>query len=64
MHINTSVSLDADDQFAWTPDQAAAQVLAALGGNATKDFCLVTLTHSEAGQAGAPPIPEGAVDVD
>lgn len=58
MIIRTTVQLsDPDESFAYTPDAAAAQVLAALGANPTKDTSFVTVTQSAVGSAGVPPDP-------
>lgn len=53
MKISTTVELGPNDSFAYTPDAAAAQVLAALGGNPTKDHSSVTITQDATGTAGA-----------
>lgn len=58
MEITVSVQLDQDDVFAYTPAAAATQVIAALGGNPTKDFCTVAVQQSATGQAGTPPPPQ------
>jgi hypothetical protein len=56
MQIQTVVMLDEDDSFAYTPDAAAAQVLAALGGNPTKDYATCTIQMSpNKGEAGTTP---------
>ena len=56
MQISVYVTLDSpDESFAYTPDAGAAQVLAALGGNPTKDHCWLTVQQSAAGSAGLPP---------
>jgi hypothetical protein len=57
MQITCTVQLDNDDSFAYTPDQAATQVLAALGGNPTVDGCSVHVSQSASGSAGTPPDP-------
>jgi hypothetical protein len=58
MIIDVSVRLGRDDSLAYTPDAAAMQVLVALGGNATKDYCeLHVTTVDEPGTAGTPPPP-------
>jgi hypothetical protein len=60
MRITTVVELGDGDSFAYTPDAAATQVLAALGGNPTNDYAIVTVTmpptHGEAGVQS--PLPE------
>jgi hypothetical protein len=56
MIINVHVQLGPDDTLAYAPDAAAMQVLVALGGNATEDYCMLTATtSSEPGTAGAGP---------
>jgi hypothetical protein len=56
VQITTTVELEGNDSFAYTPDAAATQVLAALGGNPTTDFCVCTVhMPSNAGNAGTPP---------
>jgi len=56
MVITTTVQLEGDDAFAYTPDAAAAQVLAALGGNPTKDVAHVTVSMpASTGSAGSVP---------
>jgi hypothetical protein len=61
VQITTRVQLGEDDSFAYTADAAATQVLAALGGNPTKDYSTVTvLMPATAGTAGTPP-PEPSV---
>jgi hypothetical protein len=57
MQISTTVILEAGDSFAYTADAAAAQVLAALGGNPTNDLSTVFLQTQQSGQAGTPPPP-------
>jgi hypothetical protein len=59
MVINTIVQLGDGDSFAYTADAAATQVLAALGGNPTKDHATITINQAAAGQAGTPPPPPG-----
>jgi hypothetical protein len=53
MVINTTVELGDGDSFAYTAEAAAAQVLAALGGNPTKDTAHVTVKQLSAGSSGA-----------
>jgi hypothetical protein len=56
MRISVNVNLDKDETLAYTPDAAAMQVLVALGGNASEDFCeLYVHTSAEPGTAGPPP---------
>ena len=57
MNISVTVTLDSDDNFAYTPDAGAAQVLAALGGNPTTDTCTLNVMQSAMGTAGAEPEP-------
>jgi len=65
MQITTYVLLGEGDNFAYTADGAAAQVLAALGGNPTKDHCLVQVTMPATdGSAGTPPTAPAAADAD
>lgn len=56
MQITTTVQLGDGDSFAYTADAAAAQVLAALGGNPTKDSASVSIQQHALGQAGTPPL--------
>jgi hypothetical protein len=57
MEITVHVELGPDDTLAYTPDAAAMQVLVALGGDATKDFCTITsATSREPGTAGVAPV--------
>jgi hypothetical protein len=62
MHFIVHVNLGDDETLAYAPDAAAMQVLTALGGNPTKDYCVVQINHplppappSEQGEAGTPP---------
>jgi hypothetical protein len=57
MHLETVVRLGDGDSFAYTADAAASQVLAALGGNPTKDYATVSIVQSAGGSAGTPPPP-------
>jgi len=57
MHIETVVRLGDGDSFAYTADAAAAQVLAALGANPTKDYATVSIVQSSGGSHGTPPPP-------
>jgi hypothetical protein len=60
MQITVNVQLESDDALAYTPDAAAAQVLAALGANPTNDYCVVYVTTTASpGTAGTPPPPPG-----
>lgn len=54
MQITVNVQLQSDDNFAYTPDAAAAQVIAALGGNPANDYCQVYLSSATAGASGTP----------
>lgn len=56
MIFRTSVELGPDDAFLYTPDAAAGQVLAALGGNSTKDTSYVTVTQNAQGHSGVDPL--------
>lgn len=55
MDIHTNVVLGPDDNFAYSPDAGAAQVLAALGGNPTTDASFLTVTQNAMGTAGTAP---------
>ena len=58
MRITVNVQLAEGDGFAYTPDAGAAQVLAALGGNPTKDSCeLYLVAPTQPGHAGVDPEP-------
>lgn len=57
MQINVQVNLRDGDSFLYTADAAAAQVLAALGANPTKDACAVTINQFSTGDAGTPQPP-------
>lgn len=58
MRITVNVQLGEDQTLAYAPDAAATQVLAALGGNPTVDYCLLTVEASpKPGSAGAVPEP-------
>ena len=59
MQIHVSVQLDSAEAFAHSPDVAAARVLTALGGDATKDACYLTLQRNTSGQAGVEPPAQG-----
>jgi hypothetical protein len=57
MQIEVVVNLGEGDAFAYTPDAAAAQVLAALGGNPTVDHCTCAVAMPRTdGSAGTPPV--------
>jgi hypothetical protein len=60
VQINTTVILGDGDSFAYTADAAAAQVLAALGGNPTKDFATVYVQQQASGSSGTAPPPPGS----
>jgi hypothetical protein len=55
MKFDTVVTLGDGDSFAYTADQAAAQVLAALGGNPTTDYATVRVNQASQGSHGTPP---------
>jgi len=58
LHITTRIELGDGDNLAYTPDAAAAQVLAALGGNPTNDYSVVTVVMpATEGTAGTAPPP-------
>jgi hypothetical protein len=56
--VNATVVLEEGDSFAFTAQQAAEQVLAALGGNPANDFAYVSLQTNQQGIAGTPASPE------
>jgi hypothetical protein len=59
VQIQVHITLDADDTLLYTPDAAAGQVIAALGGDPTKDWCTVYVaTSTEPGTAGVNPNPQ------
>jgi hypothetical protein len=61
MIFRTTVELvDPDESLLYTPEAAAAQVLAALGGNPTNDTSYVTIMQNVAGMAGVDPNPPAA----
>jgi len=54
--ISVTIQLQTDDALAYTADAAAAQVIAALGGNPQNDYCTVYVTSTmDPGTAGTPP---------
>jgi hypothetical protein len=56
MQITVSVTLDEGQTLAYTPDEAAAQVLAALDGDAEVDHCVCYIAAPTVpGEAGTPP---------
>ncbi len=57
MRITTTVQLESGDAFAYTADAAAAQVLAALGGDVTNDTATVQVIANETGGVGPDYIP-------
>jgi hypothetical protein len=55
MVFTVYVELEPDDALMYTLDRAAEQVLAALGGNPTVDYCTVAVGHTTGyGKAGTP----------
>lgn len=60
MQISVHVTIAEGEHYAWAdyPDQAAAQVLAALGGDPTKDTCVHTLTAATAPGIAGPSEPD------
>jgi hypothetical protein len=55
--VQTIVELAQDDNFAWSPDQAAVQVLAALGGavaNGDSSVIQITMPPGTAGELAPP----------
>jgi len=59
MIVSVLVTLGEGETFAGTPEWAAQNVLAALGGNPAKDFCTTTIAEPPPppGEAGTPPEP-------
>jgi hypothetical protein len=57
MRIDVTVTLGDGDSFAYTAEAAAAQVIAALGGNPTTDYCQVVLSQNALGSSGVAPEP-------
>jgi hypothetical protein len=58
MLIRATVELGSGDDFRYTAQSAATQILAALGGNPTRDTVQVTVTMAAFGTAGLdPPAP-------
>jgi len=55
MQIQTTVTLSDGDSFLYTAEAAAAQVLAALGGNPTKDLAAVAIQQNSYGTHGTQP---------
>jgi hypothetical protein len=61
MQFQVTVTVYDGDAFLYTADAAADQVIAALGGNPTKDFATVQINQASYGTAGvAPATPEFA----
>lgn len=62
MEITVSVALDAGESFAGTPEWAAQNTLAALGGDPSNDHCVAWIGRAipppERGEAGTPPPPD------
>jgi len=52
MRITTTVVLESGDSFLYTADAAAAQIIAALGGNPTNDYATVNIQTNQTGQSG------------
>lgn len=52
MQITVNVVLDADEAFPYTAQDGAAQVLTALGGDTSTDYCVLSVTQNAAGTAG------------
>jgi len=65
MRISVNVALEDGDSFLYTADAGAMQVLTALGGNATEDYCSLVITApAEPGEAGVPPTFAGGAQVE
>jgi hypothetical protein len=63
MLITTTVDLNEDETLLYTPSQAAAQIIAALGGNPSNDYCTVqVVTSGGPGSAGTPPTAVSAAE--
>jgi hypothetical protein len=60
VNIQVTVTLGDGDSFAYTAEQAAAQVIAALGGNPTKDHAIVTIRQDSQGESGTAVASAGA----
>jgi hypothetical protein len=61
MIFSTTVTLQEGDSFLYSADAAAAQVLAALGGDPTNDSSTVYVMSQLSGSAGVPPTPPAAL---
>jgi len=58
MLFNTTITLEAGEKFAHSPDEAAVLVLEALGGDLKVDRSVVQIVEPPVlGMAGAEPIP-------
>lgn len=55
MQFDVTVTVYDGDAFLYTADAAADQVIAALGGNPTKDFAIVRVNQASYGTAGVAP---------
>lgn len=61
MLINTTITLAPGDVLAKSATDAAAEVLAAFGGDPEKDYATVTVTMTpESASHGTPPVPQPA----
>jgi hypothetical protein len=58
VQILTTVTLGDGDALQFTAEHAATQVLAALGGNPTRDGSTVIVRQDSTGSAGARPGPQ------
>jgi len=57
MKINATVELQKDDKFDFTPDEAAQEIIKALGGDVLTDFCAVVVSLAPvSGTAGTDPL--------
>jgi hypothetical protein len=58
VQITTNIQLDVDERLEHTPEESAALVLNALGGDPADDYSVVYVQMSAApGTAGTPPEP-------
>lgn len=58
MQINVNITLEKGDSFSFTPEQAAENIITALDGDPTNDYCQVTVSMPpEVGDAGTNPDP-------
>lgn len=59
MQINVGINLAQDDTLKGTPDELAAKVLKAVGGDESKDYCTINVMQAppQPGAAGTLPEP-------